>query len=76
MKTEVDAYFKKYTAENPPPPPQVFTIANVPKEGNIHLVQKVFQGAFEVRRYSPRQIVLLTESSSISFSLQVLPPSR
>ncbi|KAJ9267077.1 CAZyme family GH63 [Paecilomyces variotii] len=47
MKTEVDAYFKTYGTDNPPPPPQVFTIANAPKEGNIHLVQKVFQGAFE-----------------------------
>lgn len=48
MKTEVDGYFKKYGTEKAPPPPQVFTIANAPKDGNIHFVQKVFQGAFEV----------------------------
>ncbi|KAL2217079.1 putative mannosyl-oligosaccharide glucosidase [Thermoascus aurantiacus ATCC 26904] len=47
MKTEVDGYFKKYGTEKAPPPPQVFTIANAPKDGNIHFVQKVFQGAFE-----------------------------
>lgn len=48
MKNEVDSYVQNYGAENPPPPPQVFTIKNSPGDGNAHLVQKVFQGAFEV----------------------------
>lgn len=48
MKGEVENYIQDYGAENPPPPGQVFTIKNDPGDGNIHLVQKVFQGAFEV----------------------------
>lgn len=48
MKNEVDNYVEQFGAENPPPPPQVFTIKNSPGDGNVHLVQKVFQGAFEV----------------------------
>ncbi|KAL1987153.1 hypothetical protein VTN96DRAFT_4759 [Rasamsonia emersonii] len=47
MKPEVDAIFQKYGTESPPPPPQVFTIPNKPGEGNLHFVQKVFEGAFE-----------------------------
>ncbi|RJE25152.1 mannosyl-oligosaccharide glucosidase [Aspergillus sclerotialis] len=47
MKGEVDNYIQNYGAENPPPPAQVFTIKNTPGDGNMHLVQKVFQGAFE-----------------------------
>ncbi|THC98174.1 hypothetical protein EYZ11_002330 [Aspergillus tanneri] len=48
MKGEVNKIIQKYGAENPPPPSQVFTIKNVPGEGNLHLVQKVFKGEFEV----------------------------
>lgn len=39
---------EKYGHENAPPPWQMFTIANNIQEGNIHYVQKVFEGAFEV----------------------------
>lgn len=48
MKTGIDAYIAKYGNENSPPPWQVFTIANEVQDGNLHLVQKVFEGAFEV----------------------------
>ena len=48
MKDEVDAVIQKYGAEQPPPPAQLFTLANRPGKGNTHLVQKVFRGAFEV----------------------------
>lgn len=37
-----------YGKENAPPPWQILTIANSVKEGNMHFVQKVFDGAFEV----------------------------
>lgn len=51
MKAEIDKYIAEYIAEygneNSPPPWQVFTIANDIREGNMHLVQKVFEGAFE-----------------------------
>lgn len=49
MKQVIDAYIEKYGADNGPPPWQTFTIGNQPGKGNFHLIQKVFEGAFEVR---------------------------
>lgn len=48
LKKEIDALVAKYGAENAPPPWQTFTIANDIQDGNLHFVQKVFEGAFEV----------------------------
>ena len=48
MKSEIDSYVEKYGQSDNPPPWQMFTIANEVREGNLHLVQKVFDGAFEV----------------------------
>ena len=48
MKQEIDGYISKYGDQNSPPPWQVFTIANDVRDGNLHLIQKVFDGAFEV----------------------------
>jgi mannosyl-oligosaccharide glucosidase len=39
---------EKYGTENAPPPWQLFTIQNEIQDGNLHFVQKVFEGAFEV----------------------------
>ena len=50
MKTEIDKMIAEYGAEHAPPPWQTFTIPNDIKDGNLHLVQKVFEGAFEVFR--------------------------
>ncbi|RAL02713.1 mannosyl-oligosaccharide glucosidase [Aspergillus ibericus CBS 121593] len=47
MKKEVDEMVQKYGSDNPPPPYQIFTVKNEPGDGNMHLVQKVFKGAFE-----------------------------
>jgi mannosyl-oligosaccharide glucosidase len=47
MKPGLDAAIEKYGTEAPPPPAQLFTLPNIPGEGNIHFVQKVFEGAFE-----------------------------
>ncbi|KAL8782551.1 MAG: hypothetical protein Q9213_005276 [Squamulea squamosa] len=47
MKTEIDEMISLYGQENAPPPWQIFTIANNIREGNMHFVQKVFDGAFE-----------------------------
>ncbi|MCJ1462541.1 Processing alpha glucosidase I [Pseudocyphellaria aurata] len=47
LKKEIDAMVAKHGAENAPPPWQTFTIANEIQEGNLHFVQKVFEGAFE-----------------------------
>jgi mannosyl-oligosaccharide glucosidase len=48
MKTQIDAIVQKYGPESSPPPWQAFTIEHKPGPGNMHLVQKVFEGAFEV----------------------------
>ena len=48
MKSQIDEYIKHYGNENTPPPWQTFTIGNEVREGNVHLIQKVFEGAFEV----------------------------
>ena len=47
MKAEIDQYISEYGDKDSPPPWQTFTIANDVQEGNLHLVQKVFDGAFE-----------------------------
>jgi mannosyl-oligosaccharide glucosidase len=39
----------KYPTEDFPPPWQTFTLQNKFGPGNLHMVQKVFEGAFEVR---------------------------
>jgi mannosyl-oligosaccharide glucosidase len=47
MKGQIDALIPKYEKTDPPPPAQIYTIQHLPGQGNIHMVQKVFQGAFE-----------------------------
>jgi mannosyl-oligosaccharide glucosidase len=47
MKSNIDEYIAKYGNENSPPPYQVFTVANDVRPGNLHIVQKVFEGPFE-----------------------------
>ncbi|KAJ4340911.1 Processing alpha glucosidase I [Didymella glomerata] len=47
MKSQIDELVPKYGQENPPPPAQIYTIQHSPGAGNIHMVQKVFAGAFE-----------------------------
>ena len=61
MKEEIDKYIAKYGNDASPPPWQVFTVANRPGSGNLHFIQKVFEGAFEFdilfsSGSSPRQI--------------------
>ncbi|KAF2156237.1 glycoside hydrolase family 63 protein [Myriangium duriaei CBS 260.36] len=47
IKQVADQYIEKYTQENMPPPFQTFRIANSPGNGNIHIIQKTFEGPFE-----------------------------
>ena len=47
MKGQIDVLVPKYGEDNPPPPAQVYTIQHLPGKGNMHLVQKVFEGPFE-----------------------------
>ncbi|TAQ90710.1 hypothetical protein B7494_g998 [Chlorociboria aeruginascens] len=47
LKAEIDRYLETYGEENAPPPEQVYTIKNSPGTGNLHMIQKVFEGNFE-----------------------------
>lgn len=47
MKGEIDKYIEEYGDANPPPPWQVFTLEHKPGAGNLHLIQKVYEGNFE-----------------------------
>ena len=47
IKPTLDEYVEKYTSEKLPPPYQAYTIKNAPGSGNMHIVQKVFEGDFE-----------------------------
>ncbi|KAF2199000.1 glycoside hydrolase [Delitschia confertaspora ATCC 74209] len=47
LKSEIDALLAKWTQENPPPPAQLYTIDHAPGQGNVHMIQKVFEGPFE-----------------------------
>lgn len=49
LKTAIDDMVEKYGADNAPPPWQLFTIPHQVQDGNLYFVQKVFEGAFEVR---------------------------
>lgn len=46
MKTGIDALVEEYGQDAMPPPWHAFTLSNDIKDGNFHVVQKVFQGAF------------------------------
>ncbi|KAI1342088.1 glycoside hydrolase [Xylariaceae sp. FL0016] len=47
LKAGVDGIIKEYGPENAPPPWQVYQLLNKPNIGNVHIVQKVFEGPFE-----------------------------
>ena len=47
MKGQIDLLIPKYGEDNLPPPAQVYTIQHNPSRGNIHVIQKVFEGPFE-----------------------------
>jgi mannosyl-oligosaccharide glucosidase len=48
LKDQIDKYIEEYTDQNPPPPYQIYTVMPSAGTGNMHMVQKVFEGAFEV----------------------------
>lgn len=47
LKENIDGYLEKYGEDNAPPPWQCYTISNNPGTGNLHMIQKVFEGDFE-----------------------------
>ena len=48
MKEVIDSMIENYGQENAPPPWSIFTMPNDVGPGNMHIVQKVFEGPFEV----------------------------
>ncbi|KAI9778325.1 MAG: Processing alpha glucosidase I [Geoglossum umbratile] len=67
MKKEVDRYIEKYTVENAPPPCQLFTIVNKAGGGNLHLIQKVFEGSFEFDvLYSSGSVPVRLDSNALT----------
>ncbi|KIV99073.1 uncharacterized protein PV09_09180 [Verruconis gallopava] len=47
MKQQIDEYIETYGRDNLPPPYQLYTLKPEPGHGNVHFVQKVFEGEFE-----------------------------
>ncbi|GME32220.1 Glycoside hydrolase family 63 [Neofusicoccum parvum] len=47
IKSTVGRYIEKYGEEKMPPPEQIYTLDHQPGMGNMHFVQKVFEGPFE-----------------------------
>ncbi|KAF1814629.1 mannosyl-oligosaccharide glucosidase [Eremomyces bilateralis CBS 781.70] len=47
LKTQIEELIERYGKDNPPPPYQLYTIANNAGAGNLQFVQKVFEGPFE-----------------------------
>ena len=48
MKEVIDGMIERYGQDNAPPPWSIFTMPNDIGPGNMHIVQKVFEGPFEV----------------------------
>ncbi|KAK2628725.1 hypothetical protein QTJ16_001828 [Diplocarpon rosae] len=77
LKEQVDKYVEAYGEKNPPPPWQVYTIDHRPAPGNIHMIQKVFEGNFEFdvifnsgsasKEYTSQDVTELLASSSKGF---------
>ncbi|PQE21597.1 mannosyl-oligosaccharide glucosidase protein [Rutstroemia sp. NJR-2017a WRK4] len=47
LKDQIDEYLETYGEENAPPPWQIYTMPHKPAAGNLHMIQKVFEGDFE-----------------------------
>ena len=77
MKEQIDEYLARYGEENPPSPWQVYTITNNPGLGNMHMIQKVFEGDFEFdiiytsdsagKEYTSQDVSKLISQNSKSF---------
>lgn len=47
LKETVDGYLAEYTEQKMPPPWQTYTTPNKPGQGNLHIIQKTFEGPFQ-----------------------------
>jgi mannosyl-oligosaccharide glucosidase len=54
LQQHFQEWSKIYTKENHPPPWQTFVMKPEFGPGNVHMVQKVFEGPFEVSGSIPR----------------------
>ena len=70
MKTTVDAYVEEFTTDKMPPPWQVYTIQNRPGQGNMHIVEKVFEGPFSFDViYAPSTLPKAPTSDDLSAAI-------
>ena len=84
LKDQIDEHLEKYGEENAPPPWQVYTIINKPGPGNLHMIQKVFEGNFEFdiifnsgssgKVYTSQDVTGFIEKSSKAFWKDSSPP--
>ena len=47
IKKQIDDWMAEFGQDNMPPPFQIYTFQSEPGPGNVHFVQKIFQGEFE-----------------------------
>ncbi|KAF2454506.1 glucosidase I [Lineolata rhizophorae] len=74
LKRELEAVVEKYGQENPPPPWQLYTIANQMGQGNLHFIQKTFEGPFEFDiMFSSGSAPEPVTSDALTSTLKTLP---
>lgn len=66
MKKYIEAAVEKFGEGNVPPPPALLTLTNTQGGGNIHYIQKVFRGSFEVCN---RLVILTIKPLIVDFQL-------
>lgn len=66
LRQKIMQMSEKYGTEKHPPPWQTFVLPTVYGEGNLHFVQKVFEGDFEVNRHINSISDLANPPSSMS----------
>ncbi|KAH9842283.1 glycoside hydrolase family 63 protein [Teratosphaeria destructans] len=71
LKTTVDEYIEEYTQDKMPPPWQTYTVKHQPADGNMHIVQKVFEGPFEFDvLYAPADVKTPPTSEDLTAAIE------
>jgi mannosyl-oligosaccharide glucosidase len=80
IKAELDILSQKYQVDNHPPPWRSFTIKNDWGKGNLHFIQKVFEGPFEFdvlyssdlagKQLTSKDLTVLIEKNDATFGSQ------
>lgn len=71
MKTTIEAYVEEYTEQKMPPPWLTYTIQHLPGDGNMHVLQKVYEGPFEFDVfYTPSTIQTVPTSADLAKAIE------